>query len=83
MNGKTVSVDDELGSLYASDFHAWTQHQATLLRSGRLSHLDTASLLEEIETLGRKEVSKLRSRFRILLAPILKTMHQPAIGTRS
>ena len=83
MDGKTATVDRIQDGLYETDFYAWTQHQAELLKTGRLSHLDAANILEEIETLGRKEVSELRSRLRILLAHILKKMHQPANDTKS
>lgn len=77
-NGSTASTD-----LYEADFYAWTQHQASLLRSGRLHHLDAANILEEIETLGRKELSELRSRLRILTAHLLKTTYQPGRSSRS
>lgn len=82
-----VSVKSSGGSaaasLYDRDFYAWTQEQARLLRLGRLDVLDTLNLLEEIESLGRKEVAELRSRLRILLAHLLKTMCQPERATRS
>ena len=83
MDRSSAIVDGVQDGLYETDFYAWTQHQADLLKAGRLSHLDTANILEEIETLGRKEVSEMRSRLRILLAHILKRMHQPMKDTRS
>ncbi len=55
-------------SLYEEDFYAWTQVQARLLRQLRLADADLANIIEEIETLGRKEVSELRSRYRILFS---------------
>lgn len=69
--------------LYEADFYAWTQHQAALLRAGDLKEVDLVNILEEIETLGRKEVSELRSRLRILSAHLLKQMYQPDKSTRS
>ena len=83
MDRSKATFDGVRDGLYETDFFAWTRHQADLLKAGRLSQLDTANILEEIETLGRKEVSELRSRLRILLAHILKTMHQPMKDTRS
>ena len=83
MDRNTATVEGGQDGLYETVFYAWTQHQADLLKAGRLNHLDAANILEEIETLGRKEVSELRSRLRILLAHILKTMHQPMTDTRS
>ena len=41
--------------LYNTDFHAWTQEQATLLKSGRLSEVDINNLIEEIESMGKHE----------------------------
>ncbi len=69
--------------LYEADFYAWTQHQAALLRQGDLGRIDLVNILEEIETLGRKEVSELRARLRILSAHLLKLMYQPGKSTRS
>lgn len=69
--------------LYEADFYAWTQRQALLLKKGDLERLDAPNILEEIETLGRKEVSELRARLRILSAHLLKEMYQPAKSTRS
>ena len=69
--------------LYEVDFHAWTQHQAALLRNGHLHRLDTANILEEIESLGRKEFSELRSRLRILTAHLLEATYQPDRSSRS
>ena len=64
-------------ALYDQDFYAWTQAQADLLRRGLLAQADLANILEEIETLGRKEISELRSRYRVLAQHLLKQMFQP------
>ncbi len=70
-------------SLYDSDFYAWTQQQAALLREGQLDALDLVNVLEEIETLGRKEVAELRSRYVVLALHLLKQTYQPERATRS
>jgi hypothetical protein len=41
--------------LFQTDFYAWTQQQVDLLKTRQWEQLDTANLVEEIETLGRKE----------------------------
>jgi hypothetical protein len=69
--------------LYERDVFAWTQQQADLLRCGNLAHLDRVNLLEEVETLGRKEVAELRSRLRVLAAHLLKTVQPPHLSGRS
>ena len=70
-------------SLYDDDFYAWTQQQAALLRQGRLAAVDLPNVLEEIETLGRKEVAELRARFTVLAQHLLKEMYQPEKSGRS
>ncbi len=70
-------------SLYDSDFYAWTQEQAALIRTGRVDGIDIRNLAEEIETLGRKEVAELRSRFTVLAQHLLKQIYQPEKSGRS
>lgn len=48
---------------YNKDFYGWTQEQAELLRAGRLSEIDLANLIEEVETMGRSEKRALESRY--------------------
>jgi hypothetical protein len=48
--------------LYETDFYGWTQEQVTLLKAQQWERLDTANLIEEIESLGRKERQELRNR---------------------
>ncbi|EDY2030033.1 DUF29 domain-containing protein [Salmonella enterica] len=63
---------------YDVDFYAWTQEQAALLRAGKLSELDTANLLEEIEAMGRSERAALRSNLIRLFQHLLKWRYQPS-----
>ncbi len=69
--------------LYESDFYAWTQRQAALIRDGDVAAVDLPNILEEIETLGRKEVSELRSRYTVFATHLLKERFQPARASRS
>lgn len=70
-------------SLYESDFFGWTQQQAELLKSGRLSELDTEHLSEEIEAMGRSERLQLTRRIEVLLTHLLKWQYQPEFHGRS
>ena len=63
---------------YDKDFYAWIQEQTALLRAGKLSELDTANLVEEIESMGKKERRELLSRIALLLAHLLKWKYQPS-----
>jgi Domain of unknown function DUF29 len=62
---------------YKSDFYAWTQEQAKLLREQRWEGVDWTNVIEEIESLGRQERRELEDRFAILLGHLLKWQFQP------
>ncbi|MCK7578328.1 MAG: DUF29 domain-containing protein [Chromatiales bacterium] len=65
-------------SLYERDIHAWTQQTAELLRQGRFQEIDIDHLVEELESMGRRDRQELVSRLKILLAHLLKWQYQPA-----
>ena len=62
--------------LYETDFYAWTEEQVNLLKDNQWDRLDIANLVEEIETLGRKERQELRNRLGVLLGHLLKWQFQ-------
>ena len=66
-------------TLYESDFFAWTNRQAALLRAGDLGAVDIERIAEEIESMGRREKRELFSRLAILLMHLLKWRFQPAL----
>lgn len=70
-------------NLYESDFHAWTQQQARLLKTGKLVHIDVEHLIEKLESMGASERNQLRNRLKILLAHLLEWQYQPAYRSRS
>ncbi|MEG3906783.1 DUF29 domain-containing protein [Microcoleus sp. w2-18bC1] len=70
-------------SLYETDFYAWTQEQAKLLRKCQWSQLDLPNLIEEIESLGKQERQELRNRLSILLGHLLKWQYHPQQRSRS
>jgi hypothetical protein len=63
--------------LYEQDFVLWLEHQAALLRAGRLEEVDARNVAEELEAMARNEHRELRSRLRILIIHLLKWDHQP------
>src|ERR1051326_666732 len=63
--------------LYESDFYAWTQEQAKLLRERRWDDLDLDNLVDEVESVGKSDKREIRNRLEILLAHLLKWSHQP------
>lgn len=62
------------GSLYEDDFYAWTQEQAELLRRGPAgaNRLDYDLIAEEIEDLGRSELSAAQSPCEPIIEHFLK-----------
>ena len=66
---------------YDDDFFAWTQEQASLLRSGRFSQLDIENVAEELESMGRSDKREIDSRLEVLLTHLLKWQVQ--VGFRS
>lgn len=69
--------------LYETDFYAWTQEQAELLKLGKLNTLDVANLLEEIESLGKQQKQELRNRLGVLIGHLLKWEYQPDFRSKS
>ena len=72
-----------MSELYDTDFYAWTNQQARLLREGKLAALDIEHIVEELETLGRTEKRELTSRLVVLLTHLLKWRQQPSLRGNS
>jgi hypothetical protein len=71
------------GNYYHSDFYAWANEQAALLRAGELSAVDVQNIADEIESMGRSEKRELISRLTALLLHLLKWQFQPMMRGRS
>jgi hypothetical protein len=65
-----------ISHLYETDFYAWTQEQVMQLKAQQWEQLDTVNLIEEVESLGRKERQELRNRLGLLLGHLLKWQFQ-------
>ncbi len=72
-----------VSSLYETDFYAWTQEQASLLRKHQWSELDLLNLIEEIESLGKQQRQELRNRLSVLIGHLLKWEYQSSMRSRS
>jgi len=62
---------------YRTDFYAWTQEQAALLRTEELEQLDLPNLIEEIESMGASQRKAVNSRLLVLLMHLLRWQYQP------
>ena len=68
---------------YDHDFVSWSDHQAELLRQGRVHELDLENLAEEVEDIGRSQRSAVESELSIILIHLLKHQFQPSKRSRS
>ncbi|WP_199335999.1 DUF29 domain-containing protein [Nostoc sp. FACHB-110] len=82
-NPKTAETPMSGLNLYETDFYAWTQEQAMLLRSKQWNQIDLPNLIEEIESLGKQQRQELRNRLSVLMGHLLKWEYQPQNRSRS
>lgn len=67
-----VKPDSNLSELYDRDFYLWVQTTVQLLQERRLDRIDFESLIEEVESMGKREKKELKSRLTILIEHLLK-----------
>jgi hypothetical protein len=70
-------------SEYLQDFYAWSKHNASLLRQGKLAEIDVLNIAEELDDMGISQLRALESRLTILLAHLLKWQFQSERQTSS
>ena len=70
-------------SLYETDFFAWANEQAALLRAGQIAAADLLHIAEEIESMGKTEKRELLHRLKVLLMHLLKWQYQPNMRGQS
>jgi hypothetical protein len=63
--------------LYEKDFYQWLELTADLVREGRFGEIDRDILLDELESMGKRDKRELANRLIILMAHLLKWLHQP------
>jgi hypothetical protein len=69
--------------LYETDFYAWTQQQAGLLRQEEYAEIDWPHLIEEIESLGKSQQQEVRNRLRVLILHLIQWQYQPMCQSAS
>ncbi len=69
--------------LYERDFYLWTQDIIQQLREKNLAESELEHLIEEIESMGKREQRELRSRLIVLLIHLLKWQYQPGKQSHS
>jgi len=78
-----VRMVDTLPALYERDETAWLESMAELARDGRAQDLDLLHLAEYLSDRARRDRREVESRLVVLLAHLLKWIHQPAHRSRS
>jgi Domain of unknown function DUF29 len=72
--------------LYEEDFYAWTREQAEALRRLGAERwngpLDLEHLAEEVEDLGKSQLSTVRSQLERVMEHLLKLEYSPAVDPR-
>ena len=72
-----------LAALYESDETAWLEATADLVRAGRFDQLDAESLSEYLSDMAKRDRREVESRLIVLLAHMIKWVHQPERRTGS
>jgi hypothetical protein len=74
-------------TLYDTDFYEWTQEQSRRLRKAASERInvpiDWENVAEEIESLGKSNVSSARSHVARIIEHLLKLEHSPAAPPRT
>jgi len=64
-------------TLYQTDFVAWADETAKLLRQHRFEEIDLDALVEEVEGLAKQDRKAMRSQLQRLLIHLLKWHYLP------
>ena len=66
-----------LKSEYERDFYSWIHQNIDLLKQGKLADIDIDILIDELESMAKRDRRELTSRLMILIAHLLKWQFQP------
>jgi Domain of unknown function DUF29 len=66
----------DLTKLYEQDYHLWLETNINLLKNRNLTEIDLENLIEELESMGRKDKNAVWSNLTILLMHLLKWKYQ-------
>lgn len=66
-----------LKSEYERDFYSWIHRNIDLLKQGKLADIDIDILIDELESMAKRDKRELTSRLMILIAHLLKWQFQP------
>lgn len=72
-----TKIAQELAKLYDIDFAQWIDKTVQLLEEKRFADIDLKNLIEEIESLGKRDKREIQNRLIVLLMHLLKYAYQP------
>jgi hypothetical protein len=64
--------------LYEQDFALWIDDTVAKLKAYQFDQIDLGNLIEEVESLGRRDKRELESRLIVLLSHLLKRCYVPS-----
>jgi hypothetical protein len=64
-------MSNSLKALYEIDEYLWLEETVRILRENRLGELDTEHLIEELESLGRRDRNRVESLLRQIIVHLL------------
>jgi hypothetical protein len=62
---------------YDRDFNLWIEQTVDLLKTGRFEALDIDNLVDELESMSRRDKREILSRLNVVLMHLLKWKYQP------
>ena len=65
--------------LYDSDYQQWLETTIQHLREGQYQAIDWDHVLEELESLSKRDKREISSRLTLILMHLLKWVHQPEL----
>lgn len=83
IRGNCLNVISTQKTGYNRDFYQWTKKQSRILKNRDYMDLDILNLVEEIQSLGKRDLRALKSQFIVLILHMLKIRHQPNKKTKS
>lgn len=66
----------QLAELYDIDFAQWIDKTVQLLEEKRFAEIDLTNLIEEVESLGKRDKREIQNRLIVLLMHLLKYAYQ-------
>ncbi len=62
---------------YDQDFNLWIEQTVELLKKGRFEKIDLENLIDELESMSRRDRREILSRLKVVLMHLLKWHYQP------